>query len=169
VRCVAVARYRIVVCPLVRVIEVSKWVQRAIQVVVVVAIATAVRRVRIAGGIVILRVVVGGVGLRIQGTGVVYRRLVGAHPAANTHTNANASKSAVAITAAYDAGGCGAIRDLAGIGEEAALTVAGVVNVLVAGLWVRLHCDGWRSVMDGAMAILVEEGCDVGKLEVVVQ
>lgn len=138
-RRVAIARYSVVVGPLVGVIEVSKWVQRAVQVVVVVAIATAIGRVRTIGGIVVLGKVVGGVGLRVQGTGV-YRRLVGGHPVSDTHTDANASEPTVAIAAAYDASGRGAIRGLAGIGEETALAVTRVVDVLVAGLWVRLHC-----------------------------
>ena len=132
-RRVAIARYSVVVGPLVGVIEVSKWVQRAVQVVVVVAIATAIGRVTIIGGIVILGKVVGGVGLRVQGTGVVYRRLVGGHPVSDTHSDT------VAIAAAYDAVGRGAIRGLAGIGEETALAITRVVDVLVAGLWVCLH------------------------------
>lgn len=140
-RRVAVARYSVVVGPLVGVIEVSKWVQRAIQVVVVVAIATAIGRVRIIGGIVVLGKVVGGVGLRVQRRGVVYRRLVGGHPVSDTHTDANASEPTVTIAAAYDASGRGAIRGLAGIGEETALAVTRVVDVLVAGLWVCLHCN----------------------------
>lgn len=65
-RRVAISGYCIVVGPLVGVIEVSKWVQRAIQVVVVVAIDPSVGRIRVIRG-----VVVGGVSLRVQGTGVV--------------------------------------------------------------------------------------------------
>ena len=136
VRCVAISGYCIVVGPLVRVIEVSKWVQRTIQVVVVVAIDTSVGRIRVIRGI-----VVGGVSLRVQGTGVVYRRLVSTYPISYTHTNADASKPTVAKAASNDAGGCGAIGGLAGIGEEATLSVSGIIDVLVAGLWVCFHYD----------------------------
>jgi hypothetical protein len=161
VRCVAVARYRVVVCPLIRVIEVSEWVQRTVQAVVVVAIATAVGRVGIVGGIVVLGIVIGGVGLRVQGTGVIYRRLVGAHSISYTHTNADTSEPAVAINATYDTGGCGAIRGLAGIGEETALAVAGIVDVLVAGLRVCLHYNDCRPVF-GKDVVMSEEGCKFG-------
>jgi hypothetical protein len=153
---IAVARYRVVVSPLVGVIEVSKWIQRAIQVVVVVAIATAIGGVRIVGGIVGLGEVIGGVGLGVQGTGVVYRRLVGGHSVSDTHTDTNASKPTVAIAASYDAGGRGAIRSLAGIGEETTLAVTRVVDVLVAGLWECLHCNDWRSMVDRAMSMTME-------------
>jgi hypothetical protein len=80
--------------------------------------------------------------LRVVGTGLVYRRLVGARRVSNAHADADACvTSSVAVAASHDAGGCGAVCGLAGIGENAALAVAGVVDVLVAGLWVCFHGD----------------------------
>jgi len=157
-RRVAVVGHSVVVSPLVREIEVSKRVHRAIQVVVVVAIATAAIRKRM--GIVVGGVVVGsssdggGVWLGVVRTGVVYRRLIGTRRMSNsnTHTDADADADtdtcvagSIAISA-DDACGCSTVRGLAGVAEEAALAIAGVVDVLVAGLWVCLHCDDWRLV-----------------------
>ena len=159
-RRVAIVRHRVVVSPLVRGIEVSKRVHRAIQVVIVVAIAAAVAtaigiRVRIVvGG------VVGssgdGVWLGVVRTSIVYRRLIGTRRVSNTtntHTDADADAciaDSIAISA-YDACGCSAVGRLAGIAEKTALTVAGVVDVLVAGLWICLHYDDRSLVVGEAM------------------
>lgn len=131
VSCVTVARHRVVVGALVREVEVSKWVQRAIQVVVVVAITTAVE------GVVRVAWVDGG--LRDEGTGVVYHGLVGIRCVPDSDT---CIANAVAIAGSNDARGCGTVGGLARIAEDTALAVARSVDVLVTGFRVRLHYDG---------------------------
>lgn len=123
-RCIAIAGNRVIVSPLVGVIEVSKRIQRAIQVVVVVAIATAIGGIRVTG-----RIVVGGVSLGAERTGVVYRRFVGTRRIPYTYTNANT----VSI-ASLNATVCSAIGRLAGVGEDTALAISGIVDVLVTRL-----------------------------------
>lgn len=148
-RRVAIVRHRIVVGPLVRSIEVSKRIHRAIQVVIVVAIAaTVAAAIGIRVGIVVGGIVAGssgdGVWLGVIRTSIVYRRLIGTRRVSNTtntHTDADACIADSVAISAYDACGCSAIGRLAGIAEKTALAVAGIADVLVAGLWVCLHCD----------------------------
>jgi hypothetical protein len=143
---VAIAWDRVVVGPLIRVIEVSKRVQRTIQIVIVVA---AVRR-RVGGdGVVIVgcaEVIGAGVVGGIVGTLCIYPRIVAACCDAHTHAHAHACADCnptVTVAAIGDyAGGECAVLLLAGVGEEAALTVAGRVYILMARLRVGLHCSG---------------------------
>lgn len=127
-RRVAIAGHCVVVGPLIWEIEVSKRVQRAIQVEVVIAIATAVIRID----------VVGSVGVVEERTGVVYHRLTGAHGVVGGSNACIAD--AQAIAASDDACRWRSVWGLASIGEDTSLTIAGSVDVLVARLWIRLHC-----------------------------
>jgi hypothetical protein len=139
---VAIARRRVVVGPLVRVIEVSKRVQRSIHVVVVVAaVRWAAGGVVTWGAVVIGTVAVVGM-LGLVGTCCIYPRKVATCCDTNTHAHADSNTAvAVADTAiGDDAGWVSAVWLLAGIAEEAALAIAGRVDVSVARLWVCFHC-----------------------------
>jgi hypothetical protein len=137
-RGVAVGRGGGVVGALVGGVEVSKRVQRAVQGEVV--------EVAVRGGVVVVGIaravaVVGMLGDVRTDPGVV---------AACLHANADAhSDTGVAHTVAHtnaairnDASGRCAVGCLAGVAEEAALTVSGGVDVLVAGLGPGLHSCG---------------------------
>lgn len=126
VRSVAVGGCRVVVGPLVGVAEVSKRIRGSIETGMVVA---AVGGVLVIGG-----VVVGAIGARVVGSGIVYRRLVGARCVAD----ADAETDTVATR--HDTGRHGAVWLLTGIAQDAALAVARGVDELVARLWVGLHC-----------------------------
>lgn len=116
VRLIAVARRDVVGSPLMQRIYVSKWVHGAMQ---AVAIAATIGGIRI------------GVGRRVVRTDIVHCRIV-----------ASASVASIAAIAAWQhASGVGAVWLLSGIAEEAALAVAGCVDVLVARLGEGLHGD----------------------------
>jgi hypothetical protein len=140
---IAVARCGVVVRPLVGVIEVSKWVQRTVGGVVVVA---AVRRWVVAWGAVVVcdAVVVGVWGLVWTDPGIV---AVACDAYAHAYADSDSDASVAVANAAVgdDASGVCAIGLLASITEEAALAVAGRVDVLMAWLGIGLHRGGGRS------------------------
>lgn len=158
-RRVAIARCVVVVSPLVRVIEVSKRVQRAIQAIVVVtavcrAISGVVRWAVVVGLAAVVRIRL-GVGLRVGlsvglvvGTGCIYPRIAAR---CDTNTNAHAyahayTNRAVAIAGVRDdASRVRAVCLLALIDKGAALAIAGLVDVGLARLWVGLHCGSRRA------------------------
>ena len=155
---VAIAGHCVVVGPLIGEIEVSKRIQQAIQVVVVIAIATAVVRINI----------IGGVGVLEEGTGVVYHRLTSAHRIVGGSDTRIAH--AQAIAGSDDASGWCSVWGLASVGENASLTIAGVVDVLMARLWVLFHCGGGCLAIGKAVgmwmsAAILKEGDGLGRDE----
>lgn len=135
VRCVAVGGHSVVVGPLVGEVEVSKGVYAAVEVGVVVSVA---------------RVVVGvEVGGTVEGASVVYHRLTGRCCYCCCWV-----ANSVGIGTADYARGCCAVGSLTRIAEDAALPVAGGVDVLVARLRICLHCGNGRMRIWEVMEVL---------------
>jgi hypothetical protein len=137
-RGVAVGRGGGVVGALVGGVEVSKRVQRTVQGEVV--------EVAVYGGVVVIGIaravaVVGVLGDVRTDPGVVAACL---HANADAHSDTGVAHAVAHTNAAIrnDASGRCAVRCLAGVAEEAALTVPGGVDVLVAGLGPGLHSCG---------------------------
>jgi len=101
------------------------------------------------------------------GTGGIYPRIVAARCDANAHadTHANASVAVAHAAVGDDAGHRCAVGGLAGIREEAALAVAGVIDVVVARLWVGLHCDdeGLKSAVGCEVGVFEDQGLSRGE------
>lgn len=109
---VAIARHGSVVTPLIRRVEVSKWVQRTVEAVVVVS------------AIVVHGIVMIGSGRVVAGA-VIYPGVIG-----TSCISAHYSSGAI-VGIGDDAGWVGAVGLLAGVGEDAALAVARSVDVVV--------------------------------------